>query len=384
MKVVYVIDSLASKGGAERILSDKMNYMTTHYGYEVFVITCYQDQQKMHNAYFLEDSVKQINLNIPYYSQYNYGYPKRLWIKWSLYRRLICELTVTIQDLDPDVLIGLGYFMADVVCAVKCRAAKIVESHEARIFTMSDCGLNRSFLSRAYMKFYRKQYFRRVESHADVVVTLTTGDAKEWYRAKRVEVIPNFTVLPVVKLSTCENKQVLAVGRLEWQKGFDCLIEVWAIVSRKHPDWQLTILGSGTHEESLKQQICSLKLNNIAIRPFTPAINKYYSESSVFALSSRFEGFGLVLLEAMQNGLPCVAFDCPYGPGDIVADNRTGYVVHNGDIELFADRLCRLIEDDRLRKSFGNASVDRAKAYAVDVVMSKWKSLIEGISHPLA
>ena len=122
----------------------------------------------------------------------------------------------------------------------------MVESHEARIFTMSDKGLSRSFFSRLYMKYYRGRYFRRIEKKADVVVTLTNGDAKEWMKAKRVEVIPNFTVMPVVKQSACDNKRVIAVGRLEWQKGFDRLIDAWAIVSQQHPDWQLDIFGSGS------------------------------------------------------------------------------------------------------------------------------------------
>lgn len=380
MKVVYVIDSLASKGGAERILSDKMNYLTTHYGYEVFVITCYQDQQKMPNVYFLEDLVKQINLNIPYYSQYHYRYPKRLWVKWSLYRRLIHEMTITIQTINPDVLIGLGYFMADVVTGVKCRATKIVESHEARIFTMSDSGLNRSLLSRAYMKFYRKLYFRRAERNADIVVTLTTGDAKEWRMAKRVEVIPNYTIMPVVKQSTCENKRVIAVGRLEWQKGFDRLIDAWAIVNQQHSDWQLDIFGSGTLGDQLQQQIRTHGLDNVTIHSFTPNINKEYSDSSIFALSSRFEGFGLVLLEAMQSGLPCVTFDCPFGPSDVVADNENGYVVQDGDIPTFAEMICSLIENADLRSSFSKASVVRAKLFDKDVVMMRWKALLEELT----
>ena len=380
MKIVYVIDSLASKGGAERILSDKMNYMAEHFGYEVYVITCYQNTQTDPNVYYLSDKVHQVNLSIHYYAQYHYRYPMRLWVKYSIYRRLKNELTAAVQRIDPDVLVGLGYFNADLVCGIKCRAKKMVESHEARIFTMSDKGLNRSFFSREYMKYYRNRYFRKVEKKADVVVTLTNGDAKEWTKAKRVEVIPNFTVMPVVKQSTCENKRVIAVGRLEWQKGFDRLIDAWAIVNQQHSDWQLDIFGSGTLGDQLQQQIRTHGLDNVTIHSFTPNINKEYSDSSIFALSSRFEGFGLVLLEAMQSGLPCVTFDCPFGPSDVVADNENGYVVQDGDIPALAERISTLIENTDLRSSFSKASVVRAKLFDKDVVMMRWKALLEELT----
>ena len=113
MKIVYVIDSLASRGGAERILSEKMNYLALHDGYEVYVITCYQNPSREPNAYPLSEKVHQIDLNIPYYSQYHYRYPVRLWKKWQIYRSFISQLTATVQSIDPDILTGLGYFQAD-------------------------------------------------------------------------------------------------------------------------------------------------------------------------------------------------------------------------------------------------------------------------------
>ena len=122
MKIVYVIDSLASKGGAERIVSDKLNYMAEHYSYDVYVITCYQNQQKDPNTYYLSEKVSQINLNISYYRQYRYRYPHRLWVKWTIYRRLIKLLRDTVRQIDPDVLVALGYFMADVVTDIPCGA----------------------------------------------------------------------------------------------------------------------------------------------------------------------------------------------------------------------------------------------------------------------
>ncbi len=380
MKIAYVIDSLASKGGAERIVSDKLNYMAEHYGYDVYVITCYQNQQQDPNTYYLSEKVSQINLNISYYRQYRYRYPQRLWVKWTIYRRLIQVLKNTVQQIDPDVLVGLGYFMADVVTGMPCRALKLVESHDARSFSLLDKGSKRSFWSKVYMRLYRKYYLKKVERRADLIVTLSNAEAKEWMKAKRVEVIPNFTVMPVLQQSTCQNKRVMAAGRLEWQKGFDRLIASWAKVHDKHSDWHLHIFGSGTMQHQLTELITFYSLEEaITIHPYTSAIDREYSDSSIFALSSRFEGFGLVLLEAMQSGLPCVTFDCPYGPSEVVVDNQTGFVVNNGDVDAFADRLCCLIEDEVLRKRFSEASVRRAKHYDVEMVMNQWKTLLESL-----
>ena len=163
MKIVYVIDSLASKGGAERIISEKMNYLAKQFHYDVSVITCYQDPDTMPNVYYLSNLVKQINLNIPYYSQYKYKYPYRLWVKYSLHRKLRKQLKTTIQNMNPDILIGLGYFMGDFISNIKCKASKVIESHEARIFTMSDYGLSRFWFSKIYMQLYRKAYFKTIE-----------------------------------------------------------------------------------------------------------------------------------------------------------------------------------------------------------------------------
>lgn len=383
MRIVYVIDSLASKGGAERILSEKMSYMAERYGYDVSVVTCYQDPVRQANVYPLSDKVKQVNLNIPYYSQYRYGYPLRLWKKWQLYQQLKHQLAATVHSIDPDILVGLGYFQADVVTAIQCRAVKVVEAHEARCFSMSDHGLQRSWLSRLYMHYYRLRYFRNVERQTDVVVTLTTGDAYEWRRAKRVEVIPNFTMMPQpssLSPHPSDKKRVMAVGRLEWQKGFDRLIDIWAMVAPRHPDWQLDIFGSGTMAATLQQLIAGRGLMHSAkIHPFTNHIQEEYLKSSLFVLPSRFEGFGLVLLEAMQSGLPCVVFDCPYGPGDVVADGQSGFVVKDGDTSAFAARLEQLMSDDDLRQRFSERSVERAQDFAADAVMMQCQKLIEAL-----
>lgn len=117
------------------------------------------------------------------------------------------------------------------------------------------------------------------------------------------------------------------------------------------------------------------KAKNVFFHNFTPDISLEYASSSICAVTSYYEGFSLVLLEAMKHGVPCVAFDCPFGPRNIINDSYCGFLVDNGDIRIFADRLCRLIEDEKLRKQFSKSSLEVTKLYDIDVIMNKWKAL---------
>ena len=377
MKIVYVIDSLANKGGAERVIINKMEYMANHFGYDISIITCYQDKNTP-NAYPIPNDIKQIRLGVSFYSQYKYRYPYRLWVKHSIDKQMKTSLTKAVQSVDPDILIGVSYFQANIVTGIKCRAKKMIEVHEPRPFTLSDYGLSRGKLSSWYMKHYRNWYFRKVEDQADIVVTLTQGDAQEWRRAKRVQVIPNFTVMPIVKLSDGQAKRVIAVGRLEWVKGYDRLISAWKIVSEKHPDWHLDIFGNGTLEKELKEQQNELGLNNhMAIHSATPHLNIESSNRSFYIGTSHFEGFPLVLLEAMQVGLPCIAFDCPFGPSAVIEDGKNGFLVSNDDIKQLASKIASLIEDSKMRSDFSKAALEKSKLFSADKVMQQWNVLFE-------
>jgi glycosyltransferase involved in cell wall biosynthesis len=190
-----------------------------------------------------------------------------------------------------------------------------------------------------------------------------------------VEVIPNYSFMNVTGISDGSSKRAIAVGRLDWQKGFDRLIEVWQLVNRRHPDWHLDIYGSGVLESELRKAIADAQPCNADIHPFTPDISARYAESTVYLMTSRFEGFGLVLLEAMKHGLPCVAFDCRYGPADIIADGRSGYVVADDDIKGFADKVCSIIENPQLWKQMSAEGIKRAEAYNLDAIMNQWTAL---------
>ena len=378
MKIVYVVESLVLRGGVERILSEKANYLADKCGYDVHIIVCSQHPDQP-NAFGLSKTIKQTFLCIPLYLQYRYKYPKRIWIKKQTNNTLRKSLTKCIQSLNPDIVIGMGHFKANMICSINCRAKKIIECHEARYFTQSGMANHQNIISKLFTKFYRTIYFRTIEKKADAVITLTEGDKLLWNKAKRIEVIPNFSNMQVSQISSCHSKRIIAVGRLSWEKGYDRLIDIWELVSRNYPEWQLDIFGEGELEKNLNYKIAKKQINNITIHPTTNNISYEYSKSSICVMTSYYEGFALVLLEALKHGVPCVAYDCPFGPASIIQDNRCGYLIDNGNISLFVKKLCILINEENTRKEFSTGSIKRAKDFAIDTIMGKWIKLFESL-----
>ncbi len=379
MKIAYVYSTLAKSGGTERMIAEKTSYLAEKFGYDVTIINLFQRIEDI-NYYLISKKVKQVNLGIPYFSQYKYKYPKRFWVKWHINKLLKKSIIEAVKQVDPDILIGVSRFNANYISSIKCRAKKIIECHESKYNTIYDTNINRSFFAKYFIKIYTSLYFHTIIQNADVIVTLTEGDKMLWKRAKYIDVIPNFSTMSISKYSNCTTKRVIAVGRLQWEKGFDRLLDIWKVVVSKHPDWQLEIFGEGKLKEELDNMITKANINNIKLNGIAHDISKEYASSSICTVTSYFEGFSLVLLEAMKHGVPCVAFDCPFGPRNIINDASNGFLVNDGDTKLFAERLCRLIEDEELRKQFSKAAIERSLLFDPDSIMNKWKNLFEQLN----
>lgn len=378
MKIVYILDTLARVGGTERIIAGKMNWLAEN-GYNVTLITAAQGQHP--HSFSLSDKVRHVDIDARFHVQYSYRYPMRLYVRMKMNRRFLHNLKREIDRIDPDVIVTTTYYKADVVCRLKCRAAKVVESHSVRSFTGRNDGVRRNAIIQWFHELHLSGYNRVIEKHADVVVTLTEGDAREWQAARRVCVIPNmFVKTAVYDVAPCRNR-ALAVGRLVCQKGFDMLIAAWKTVAVYHPDWTLDLFGSGEEENGLRKQIEEAGLDGkVAIHPPTQHVFEEYARSDFFILTSRVEGFGLVLIEAMSCGTPCVSFDCPYGPADIIHDREDGILVENGNVERLAESICYMIEHKDERLAFGRKAAESVERYTPEAVMPQWVTLFESLS----
>jgi glycosyltransferase involved in cell wall biosynthesis len=217
----------------------------------------------------------------------------------------------------------------------------------------------------------------------DCFALLTEADAVD-YRDRLGDVdtlvtaMPNALPWPVQPASPLTEKIVISGGRLVEQKGFDLLIEAYAQVARARPDWQLHIYGSGSMRPGLARMIEQQGLaEQIKLKGHTEDFDSVLATASVYALSSRYEGFGMVLIEAMSRGLPLVSFDCPRGPGEIVNHGSNGLLVPPEDTDALGEALLKVIEDDELRRRMGQASHQDARQYEADTIARRWETLFE-------
>ena len=221
----------------------------------------------------------------------------------------------------------------------------------------------------------------RLYPRLDALVALTDGDAGRYRElvgdGLRVVTIPNTVRAMPGPPADLGEKTVLAAGRFVHQKGFDLLLPAWAEVAAEHPDWRLRLCGSGSLKAELEAQVAELGLREAVALQGPADMAEAMANASIFALSSRFEGFPLILLEAMSKGMAVVSFDCPTGPGEIIDDHRDGILVPPCDVEAFAAGLRELIEDEELRRRCGAAAVATARQYTIEAVGARWDALLE-------
>ena len=295
-----------------------------------------------------------------------------------LLKKRLNEIT---NKINPDIIITTSYYGAATICNLKCKAKKITESHVSKNFTGINDGIKRNFISKIYSKWKQQKICKTIEKKSDIIVTLTQGDADNW-NTKNVVVIPNIVDLKNTDYSQHTEKTAIFAGRFTYQKGLDRMLEAWKIVVSKRNDWILKLVGEGEQKEYLRQQCQKLGItDNVIFAPATKNIEKEYINSSLFLFTSRYEGFGLVLVEAMQCGVTCVSFDCPYGPSDIIDNGVNGYLIENGNVEEFAKATLKFIENDELRKKMGKAAIEKSKQYLPENIMPKWIELFNRLQN---
>jgi glycosyltransferase involved in cell wall biosynthesis len=220
----------------------------------------------------------------------------------------------------------------------------------------------------------------------DAYVVLTNADAADYRRdlpdmTTRVEVIRNALPWPVpATAAPLDSKVVVAAGRLEKEKGFDRLIDAFATLAPEHPDWRMHLHGEGKREPHLRTRIHLLGLDDqVFLRGHTEDFQQVLASASVFAMTSRAEGFPMVLIEAMSAGVPLVAMDCPRGPGEIVDDGKNGFLVRDGDLPGFAQALRTLVEQDDVRQRCGRQAQQDAQRYEPDAITAEWLALLDSL-----
>lgn len=373
MKIVYCIAGTYNSGGMERVLSNKVNYLATH-GYEVIVVTT--DQRGRNSFFTLNNRIKCIDLDVNYETNNGKSFFNKLVhypFKQFKHKR---RLTEVLNRIKPDITISM--FCNDVAFlpSIKDGSKKILEIHFSRFKRLQ---YDRKGLWRLADRWRNHNEQKQVKRF-DRFVVLTHEDMGYWKHCPNIKVIPNAQTFVCDTPAALDNKTVIAVGRYTYQKGFDMLLKTWKMVCNKIEGWELQIVGEGELKDTLLQQIKELSLEtSVKLCPVTTDIRSVYREASVLVLSSRYEGFGMVLLEAQTAGVPVVSFDCKCGPSEIVSDGVTGYLVPANDVTTLAGKMLVLMQDEALRKQMGrNAFVD-ASRFSEKVIMQQWIDLFENI-----
>ena len=372
MKLLYVENSLAIHGGVERVLTDKLNWLVENGGCEVCLITANQGENPI--VFPLNPKVQCHDLGIMFHQVYRYKGWRRYRLMFHLHKLFRQRMAEIVSAFSPDIIICTRLDLVPDAVKVKQNIPVVYESHS-------------SFSSYKYERYSLPQilhvkYCHLVLKKVQMIVTLTEGDALEWKKVtQNVCVIPNIVHLnDTDHFSGCHSKSAIFVGRYSFQKDIGSLLKIWEIVHQRHPDWLLHLYGDyGDQQVTISQQIECMGTNVIRHQP-TTSIDEEYLKSSMLLMTSRFEPFGLVLPEAMSCGLPVVAFNCPYGPADIISDGEDGFLIKNKDIYDYVEKVCLLMENEDMRIKMGKAGVLSSQRFKASNIMPQWIQLFSQLS----
>lgn len=374
-RIVYCTPALYMAGGVERVLTLKANYFAEHFGYDITIILTEGKDKPL--FYPLSEKVKVINLNIGFEELWTCSFIKKVFVylkKQYQYKKLLKKELFLIR---PDITISLLRREINFLTSIKDGSKKIGELHVNRVNYRNFEQGEANFLKNLFAKFWMYNLVTNLKQ-LDKFVVLTEEDRNNWVELNNVEVIPDPLTFSSSSRSSHTEKRVIAVGRYVYQKGFDLLLKSWSIVEKTCPDWILTIIGQGDRLQ-YETLIDELRIDRTRCKLLGPKeqIQDEYMSSSLLVMSSRFEGFGMVLVEAMSCGLPVVSFDCPCGPKDIIQDNVDGVLVESGNVKKLAEAIIMLIQHPQKREEMANKAIENVQRFRIDQIAGKWKSLFD-------
>lgn len=373
MKLVYCMADVYNPGGMERVLLNKLRWWARRGDCELVLVTT--DQNGRPPFYDFPPEVRMVDLAINYKADKGRNpIAKTLSYlrKRKIHRRKLTELLMREK---ADIVVSLYPSESSFIPSIQDGSKKVLELHFNKYFRLQ---YNRSGLL-GLADRWRTRQDEKIVRRFDRFVVLTREDAENWGALPNLQVIPNAALeLPAVTHMT-GNHRVIAVGRLDYQKGFDRLLEAWALLPADlRAGWRLDIFGQGEWEDMLKKKCDTLGIADSArINKPTGQIFDEYAASDFLVMSSHYEGFPMVMIEAMACGLPAVCFGFLCGPRDIIRPEENGLVVKEGDIPALAAAMRRVMEDTALLARMSAGAKKISQTYSEAAVMAQWEACFQ-------
>ena len=377
MHILYIYAEVTIKGGTDKMITQKANYLVAH-GYDVTILT--ESQLGRPISFELLPQVRHVDMGLDFNKQYMQSPLRRLITYNRLMRHYKQQLQQTLDRLKPDIVITVMGRSLSLLPQIKGDFIRLGEAHTTKHHLRSLHLMEQRGGLYAVVAKYMRWRMERSVAQLSGLVLLTQRDADEWQEARQRWVIPNPISFYPEKAAELTARQVIMVGRYNDAKGYDYLVAAWQQIHERHPDWTLHAYGSGELHDDVCRWVQEHHVeDSFIMHEPTDNIMEKYLESSICVLSSRYEGFSLVIIEAMACGVPSVSFDSPFGPRTIIHNGVDGLLVDYLNTDALADGVCRLIEDEGLRRKMGEEARRGVLRFSEDSIMHQWMELFDGL-----
>ena len=370
MKLLYLIAGTYRAAGMEKVLADKANWLIAH-GYDIVIATT--DQRGQAPAFALDPAIRTVDLGIDYESTNGKNFLVKAASfpikRWKHRRRL----TKLLMKEKPDITVSMFCNDVSFLPKIKDGSKKVLEVHFSRFKRLQYGRKGLWLMADKYLSERDFQYTRAF----DRFVVLTEEDKGYWGNLPNMVVIPNGVERR--KPSPLTAHTVIAVGRYSSQKALDRLVTAWSLIEDKG-DWQLKLVGDGECRDELFALVNEYGMcDTVELTGVQKDMDAVYDNASILALSSRYEGLPMVLLEAQAHGVPAVSFACQCGPRDVIEDGVSGLLVPEGDIEGLAKALDTLMRDPEAIRRMGAAAYEASTKWEPENIMHQWDNLFKGL-----
>lgn len=358
-KILYIQDHLGL-GGISTVSAAKQNWLVEH-GYDVRnVFTHYTPRPEILALY--DNRIRHYGISLALRNRV-LSVPVIGRLVWFVYFRVV--YLYMLLKINPDVIVSTHQHLEPT-------SIVMLTFWKRRFLEFHISGIEECASLQIWLRYHIKFSFYKI-------VCLTQGDAdeKQCITGNKALVMPNPITCKAEYTSTCENKRIIIPARFSPQKGLLQFLPYWERIERKHPDWHLYLFGDGEERDAIIRLVAEKKCQNVHVEGYTRNVLGEIADSSMLLMPSMYEGFPTSLVEAMTCGVPCVAFDCKYGPSDIIRNGEDGCLVPFLDYDKFVDRISYLIENTATRKSMGKKAQTNIQRYKLENIMPRWVKLFE-------